>query len=117
LDAKIADLGQAKALEKLSKAQEMSTAPGNQFYMALEAIVHEPTYDSKLDIFSFGCTVIYLVTEKFPRPTDQYVKLHDTETFKQVSKADRRQEFLNLMVGITLLCQTLIDRLPTTTGT
>jgi len=46
LEAKIADLGQAKVLEKLG--QKLSTA---QVYMAPETLKHKPIYDTKLLIW------------------------------------------------------------------
>ena len=62
LEVKIADLGQAKALEKIA-GQKLSTKPGNLAYSAPETLKHKPMYNSKLDIFSFGCTIIHLITE------------------------------------------------------
>ena len=97
LEAKIADLGQAKALDKIA-GQKLSTAPGNIAHMAPEVLKHKPTYDSKLDIFSFGCTVLHLITEKFPTPTDQFVQSLDLlNSFTKVCELDRRKEFVDMM--------------------
>ena len=88
--AKIADLGQAKPLHNES-AQKLSTAPGNVAFMAPETLKKKPTYDTKLDVFSIGCTFIHLVTEKFPAPTDQFVESQGLEgSFHKVTEADRR---------------------------
>jgi len=107
LVAKIADLGQAKALEKIV-GQRLSTAPGNVAYSAPETLKHKPTYDSKLDIFSFGCTVIHLVTEQFPTPTDRLVESkNDPNLYVKVLETDRRKEFLNLMGDISSFLQQL----------
>ena len=104
LNAKIADLGQAKPLHEA--AQKLSTAPGNVPYMAPETLKKKPTYDTKLDVFSIGCTIIHIVTEQFPAPTDQYVESKNFEgSFHKVSEADRRIEFLNLMKDVPVLKQ------------
>ncbi|XP_065887107.1 uncharacterized protein [Dysidea avara] len=96
MDAKIADLGQAKALVSIN-TQKMSTEPGNIAHMPPEALKHEAAYyDSKLDIFSFGCTIIHLVTEKFPQPTNQYVPF-EKNTFIRQSEVERRIEFITQM--------------------
>ena len=103
LNAKIADLGQAKPLQNVS-AQKMSTAPGNLPYMAPETLQHKPKYDTKLDVFSIGCTIIHLVTEKCPVPTDQFVESQSLEgSFQKISEANRRIEFLSLMKDTPVL--------------
>ena len=103
LEAKIADLGQAKALEKIA-GQKLSTAPGNVAHMAPETLKHKPTYDAKLDIFSFGCTVLHLVTEHFPSPTDQFVQSLDmVGAFTKVSEIDRRKNIIDMMTSSSLL--------------
>jgi len=94
LRAKIADLGQAKSLETFG-SQRLSTAPGNVHHMAPEALKHGPAYDYKVDIFSFGCTVLHLVTEEFPHPTDEFLQL-ENNTYKRVSGIDRRNRFIGL---------------------
>ena len=106
LIAKIADLGLAKPLHNES-AQKLSTAPGNIYYMAPETLKKKPTYDTKLDVFSIGCTIIHLVTERFPAPTDQFVESKEHEgSFRKVSEVDRRIEYLTLMKHVPMLQQT-----------
>ena len=100
LSAKIADLGQAKPLDNVA-AQKLSTAPGNIAYMAPETLTKKPTYDTKLDIFSLGCTMIHLVTETFPSPADQFVQSENL--YRKVSEAERRIEYLNLMKHTSVL--------------
>jgi len=111
LEAKIADLGQAKVCESIS-TQKLSTAPGNMAFMAPETLKHKPTYNITLDVFSFGCTIIHLITEKFPAPSDQFERINDL-TYRKVSEVDRRKEYLRLMVDIPVLkemaCRCLED--------
>ncbi|XP_065887110.1 probable serine/threonine-protein kinase kinX isoform X2 [Dysidea avara] len=109
LEAKIADLGQAKGLENLA-GQQLSTAPGKTAHMAPETLKHNPTYDVKMDIFSFGCTVIHLVTEKFPTPSDQFVLSgNGTNSFTKVSEVARRKEAITVMANITILQQIVLQ--------
>ena len=104
LDAKIADLGQAKALSKIV-GEKLSTAPGNVSHMAPETLKHNPTYDVNLDIFSFGCTIIHLITEKFPNPSDQFVSTGLGDSFKKVTEIDRRKQYIDKMASDSLLQQ------------
>ena len=103
LKAKIADLGQAKALETLG-TQKLSTAPGNIYHMAPEAIKQGSIYDSKMDIFSFGCTVLHVVAEKFPRPTEEFVESTNNQ-YARVSAINRRKEFIDLVASKSSLLQ------------
>ena len=99
LNAKIADLGQAKLLYE--SAQKLSTASGRVAYMAPEALKKKPTYDTKLDVFSIGCTIIHLVTEQYPVPTDQFVE--SKGSFQKVNETNRRIEYLSLMKDVPVL--------------
>ena len=97
LKAKITDFGDAKSLNN-ELAKKLTSVPGNIFYMAPETLKKNPTYDTKLDVFSIGCTIIHLVTEKRPVPTDQFVESQSLEgCFQKVSEVNRRIEFLSLM--------------------
>jgi len=96
MDAKIADLGQAKALVNIAGQQKLTTKPGHKAHMPPEALEHEPMYDTKLDIFSFGCTVIHLVTGNFPQPTEQYAQ-SDKGMFIKQPEVERRMEFISQM--------------------
>ena len=108
LEAKIADLGQAKALENFG-VQKLSTAPGNLSHMAPETLTHNPTYDSKLDIFSFGCTALHFVTEKFPTATDQFVQSgEDQNAFVKVTEVERREKFIKMMASSSALLQLIV---------
>ena len=64
MTAKIADLGVSKLLEIRKDAS--TKAPGTLYYMPPEALRPKPSYDSKLDNFSFGHLCLYVATQEFP---------------------------------------------------
>ena len=113
LEAKIIDLGQAKILGSIDR-ERLTTAPGTVVYMAPETLMSKPHYDAKVDIFSFGCVIVHVVTEKIPIPTDQF-SIHGGKSgvYLKVSEFDRRKEFFDLMGSSSSLkkiaCQCLED--------
>ena len=79
LVAKIADLGVARILADATRAAAVMTkAPGNALYMPPEAsenvdlessfeiVQEEVTYNSSIDVFSFGVVTIFTIGETFP---------------------------------------------------
>ncbi|XP_065887119.1 uncharacterized protein [Dysidea avara] len=110
MDAKISDLGQSKALKKIA-GQMFSRTPDDLDCMPPEASEEKSVYDSKLDIFSFGCTIIHLVIEQFPTPTARMV-LSDNSTnlYVKASETDRRKQFLDLMDSISVLLRQIADQ-------
>ena len=102
-DAKIADLGQAKPLDN-DLAKTMSSTPRNFTYHAPETLEKIPTFDTKVDVFSLGCTIIHVVIERCPTPTNKFVESQSLDgSFLKVSEADRRIEYLNLMKDTPVL--------------
>ena len=97
MDAKIADLGLATALEAINR-QRLSTAPGNLAHMPPEALQSNPVYTTKLDIFSFGCVSLHTLTEQFPLPTEQYeLSTVNKETFVKISEYRRRWKYMEMI--------------------
>lgn len=66
MQAKIADLGNARIVESQTLTKTLSTAPGTLVYMPPEAMAHPPQYDEKLDMFSFGHLTLYVALQEFP---------------------------------------------------
>ena len=90
--AKISDLGMSKPLKKQKR---LTKAPGNPIIMPPEALEDEPHYDHTIDIFSFGCLILHVLTGQFPEPTPQYVrKPNDPDSFSRVSEWDRRASYV-----------------------
>ena len=89
--AKVSDLGVAKVLN-LTPFQMTSKAPGTACCMPPEALVANPRYTAKIDIFSYGILAIHLLCGKWPEPTREAV---DPVTCAAVTEAERREEYLN----------------------
>ena len=66
VQAKIADLGNARIIESQALAKTLSTTPGTLVYMPPEAMAHPPQYNEKLDMFSFGHLTLYVALQEFP---------------------------------------------------
>jgi serine/threonine protein kinase len=72
LQAKIADLGMARIIidDPIVKRSSgrLTVAPGAQDFMPPEALQENPIYGDKLDIFSLGHLMLFLMTCIYPRP-------------------------------------------------
>ena len=99
--AKVSDLGVAKVLN-LTPFQMTSKAPGTACCMPPEALVANPRYTAKIDIFSYGILAIHLLCGKWPEPTREAV---DPVTCAAVTEAERREEYLNCIAPDHILVQ------------
>ena len=68
--AKIADLGVSKMfdIQQLQRQAMQTVGPGTPAYMPPEALKPQPSYDVKLDIFSFGVLLLFTAIQEFPIP-------------------------------------------------
>ena len=99
LCAKIADFGQAK---EYNKSQLSTWEPGEHSHMPPEALTENPVYTVKLDIFSFGCVIIHVITNQFPKPYFNKRRKLSNGSYKVMSELDRRQEHINKILGSEL---------------
>ena len=101
--AKITDLSMSKFGDAL-KQHHYTTTTGNPYLMPPEALVHNPVYNEKLDVFSFGCLILHMLTGNIIVPTDQYKpKPEDPGSFIKVSEWDRRASSINPVLGNQLI--------------
>ena len=95
--AKIADLGVARILDLTPKrAMQLTQAPGTAAYMPPEALAQNPSYNTKIDCFSFGVLVLHLVSQMWPIPTEP-VKVSAGGKLTPVSEVERRRQQVDLM--------------------
>jgi len=98
LEAKITDLGVAKVMQTDGK-MTMTKVPGTPDFMPPEALAQRPFYDSSLDVFSYGGVSLNVITQQWPKPTDQLQFNSDTEKWEVVSEVTRCQKYLNMFTG------------------
>ena len=98
LRAKIADLGVAKLFDWINAVYRKTTVcPGAPDFMPPESVDESPEYDYKLDIFSVGHLILYLVNQSVPIVSDKTMTAADFER-KQLQVGKRRKA-LNQMGG------------------
>lgn len=100
MNAKIADLGNARVIDKGMLSRSLTQAPGTTVYMPPEALGNKPDYTTSLDIFSFGHLTLFTINQIFPggllSPT--YVDQRTNQLHGR-SELDRRQEYMDLLYG------------------
>ena len=69
--AKISDLGVSRLADTFKK-HHLTTVPGNAMVMPPEALEDNPVYDHKLDVFSYGCLILHVLTGQLPQPTKDF---------------------------------------------
>ena len=107
--AKIADLGVSKVfdLKQMLKVNHMTKAPGTPAYMPPEALMPEPKYDVKLDIFSFGVLTLYVANQEFPEPYE--VPLTKVVVKQKRVQISKRQHWIDKMGEDHPLCPTVVQ--------
>ena len=91
--AKISDLGVSRLADTFRTHEPLTTAPGNAIVMPPEAVTDKPVYNQKLDVFTYGCLIIHILTREFPVPTDAY----ERQLFfrqRKVPECDRRLKYI-----------------------
>ena len=92
--AKISDFGRAFFYQS-SFVSSSPVIVENLDYMPPEVLIPIPIYSTKLDTFSFGCVIIYTVTQEPPMPDcDRFVKTSEVGKYKIYSEIDRRSVVL-----------------------
>ena len=99
LVAKISDLGVSKLIDVSFPhlSCELTRQPGTIAYMPPEALSNTPSYNTKLDVFSFGVLIIHVCTEKRPIPTSEFVQVSnndDMPLYHRVTEVERRSDYL-----------------------
>ena len=98
-----AKVGMAKYLFP-SKTQPMTETPCNVLYMPPETMVENPTYDVKVDAFSFGVLMIHLFTGEWPIPTPIRVDSHQSEADRRMKSLEAIGRSHRPLMGLILRC-------------
>ena len=71
LVAKVSNFAVIKEVSPLPSGR-MTKVPGASDFMPPEVFKNDPHYGLPLDVFSFGCVVCHVITQKWPTPLDQF---------------------------------------------
>ena len=103
LKAKVADLGMARIIDQSVATGSLTQGPGAPDYMPPEAFDENPTYNSKLDSFSLGHLMLYLLTCVYPKPVDPSLdsisSLHQSGQHSSLQALKRQKGLDSLGVG------------------
>ena len=118
MTAKIADLGVSKLLDLRKHAS--TKAPGTLYYIPPEALRPKPSYDSKLDNFSFGHLCLYVATQEFPdvHEVDITPSVLQNKTIQILKRGEafKKMGTVHPLHNVAHLClQDNPDKRPTTT--
>lgn len=104
--AKITDFGNSRMVtispDQLRKT--MTYVPGTPVYLPPEAFDQRPTYDEKLDAFSFGQLSLFTIVQEFPSPSAPTFFDSSTNTIIAVSEIQRRQSYVDMLDPIISSC-------------
>ena len=106
--AKISDLGVAKVI-KADSRKTMTKALGTVDFMLPEFLDDTPKYGPPMDVFSFAGIILHTFNQQLPSPSKQVQ--FDPKTRKRValSKVERRQQYLNKMIGEAEVLRPLVE--------
>ena len=91
--AKLSDLGVSRLIDKFKSHQQLTQVPGNAIVMPPEALATKPVYNEKVDVFTYGCLILHVLTCQFPEPTDAFVQYFMFWQSK-VAEWDRRSRYI-----------------------
>ena len=114
LVAKIADLGMAKLVDP-SKIISQSKQPGTPVFMPPEALNDHSKYNRSIDVFSFGCVMIHLMSQEFPYPDSVMCLDKSVGRYVSRSQIECREKYLGKIhkpPGLKKLILESIDDVP-----
>ena len=112
LVAKIGDLGVAKIIRADSKQtrSKLTGNPGTLHFMPPEASIEEPVYSTPIDVFSFGCVALHVLSEEWPKPSVQKIRDPITKRLVALSEVERRQQYLDKITGNATVLKQMVRR-------
>ncbi len=88
--AKIADLGVAKILDE-SKQTPQSRLPGTELYMPPEVKIQGMSYDTKVDIYSFGVVILEMAIGRSAKANEAF-RVNHKNSIVLTPEIERRQD-------------------------
>ena len=112
--AKVADLGVARIIKK-SPIGKLSVAPGATDYMPPESLAVNPAYNNKLDTFSLGHLMLYLINCQYPQPHDlslQHIAISAKKSGLPLGmQAQKQKHWLDHISEEYALCKVVVHSL------
>ena len=93
LVAKITDFAVVKVVSPAS--YKMTKVPGTVHFMPPEVFEDDPHYGLPLDVFSFGCVVCHVITQKWPVPSPLSIVDLKSRRKITVSEVERRKQYID----------------------
>ena len=94
MTGKISDLGVARILNLTPlQVSRMTQTPGTPAYMPPEVMVANPSYDTSIDMFSYGIMMIHVFSGNWPEP-QVGPNRYEGDQLIPVTEAERREVFL-----------------------
>ena len=109
LEAKITDLGVAKAMQTTGSVRTMTKGPGAVSFMPPECLAKKPKYGLPMDIFSLGGVILFIATQQWPDPVS-WIHFDDSGQKTFLTELERRQQYLDEMTGGTMDLKPLVTR-------
>ena len=106
--AKISDLGVAKVIKADSRTT-MTKVPGTVDFMPPETLARSPVYGPPMDVFSFAGIVLHIFNQQWPSPTEAIQFDSKTRKMVALSEVERRQQYLNKMIGEAEMLRPLVE--------
>ena len=99
--AKISDLGNSRLClaDHTKFTHTLTQAPGTLSYMPPEALAYRPTYDGRLDMFSFGHLALFAVIQEFPKDLEAPTYYNENGDFKGRNEVERRGKYIKKLVA------------------
>lgn len=96
--AKITDFGVARIVNVHgNQAASLTRAPGAVVYMPPEADQSTASYNTKLDIFSYGVVMLFTITQVFPKDLEPATYMdRETQALLARSEVDRRARYFEM---------------------
>jgi serine/threonine protein kinase len=98
--ATISDLGNSRLclVDRTKFTHTLTQAPGTLSYMSPEALECKPSYDGKLDMFSFGHLALFAIIQEFPRDLEGPT-YYEEGIIKGRSEVERRDKYIVKLIA------------------
>ena len=101
--AKLSDVGVSQSLHGDTFGAGMTRCPGTLVYMSPEALAERPSYDEKLDCFSFGVLAMALISRREPAQSllfnQPLVERLQHGSQRTIPEVERRRAYLDHVPG------------------